>query len=273
MKLFSPAKINLFLQVLRRREDGYHDLASLFQAISLGDTLTFTPANHDLFTCTVPYLPSDSSNLVIKALHLFRKKTGLYTSLHLHLEKKTPLQAGLGGGSSNAATTLWGLNELHQRPVSENTLREWGAELGSDVSFFFSSGTAYCTGRGEQVQSLAPLPFSKSIWLCKPPEGLSTPAIFRMLDLKTCLKQDPLFLLNQWQQGVPYLHNDLETPAFAVLPSLRAFKSDLIESGLNDVTMTGSGTGFFGFGSLEKKIKEGISYPITFLNRKEYRWY
>lgn len=140
--LFSPAKINLFLRVLGKRSDGYHEIASLFQAINLGDNLTFTLSEQDHLTCSDPHLPCDHTNLVIKAVHLFRKKTNLDTPVTIHLEKEIPSQAGLGGGSSNAATTLWALNALHNYPYTIGQLQIWSAEIGSDIPFFFLSGNS-----------------------------------------------------------------------------------------------------------------------------------
>lgn len=252
--LFSPAKVNLFLRVERRREDGYHELSSLFQAIDLGDFITLTQSSSDLFTTNSLEIPCDPSNLVMKALDLFRKKTGRDFHVHIHLQKQIPIQAGLGGGSSNAATTLWGLNALMNNPASETELMQWGAELGSDVPFFFSHGTAHCKGRGEIVEDLKPLVQSKPLWLIKPPVGLSTPAIYRSLDLTKCSKKDELFV------------NDLEHPAFNALPSLHTLKEQL--SALYDrVVMTGSGTAFI----CEGEHSQGER--IFFLNRHKNTWY
>ncbi len=118
MKLFSPAKLNLFLRVLSKRKDGYHEIASLFQAIDFGDILTFALSDKDKLTSSDPSIPHDRSNLIFQAADQFRRQTGLHFGLEVDLEKKIPTQSGLGGGSSNAATTLWALNELHGRPVS-----------------------------------------------------------------------------------------------------------------------------------------------------------
>ncbi|GJP37385.1 hypothetical protein CLOM_g21795, partial [Closterium sp. NIES-68] len=131
--------------------DGYHELASLFHAISLGDTLkfSFSPSNsRDALTTNAPGVPLDSSNLVIKALDLFRRKTGIQKYFWVHLDKKVPTGAGLGGGSGNAATALWAANRMCGDVASEAELLEWSADIGSDISFFFSQGAAYCTGRG-----------------------------------------------------------------------------------------------------------------------------
>ena len=128
MVLFSPCKINLFLRIIRKREDGYHDLASLFQAIGFGDTLELTPiddesAENDNFTCNMPGVPIDSSNLVLRALELMREKTGVKKYFKANLIKQVPAQAGLGGGSANAATAMWGANELMGKPASLEEVR------------------------------------------------------------------------------------------------------------------------------------------------------
>ena len=151
MKFLSPAKLNLFLRVLRKRSDGYHELASLFQAIDLVDALHVREVSEDRFSCSDPALLGPS-NLVLRALKLFREKTGLQFPVEMHLEKRIPMQSGLGGGSSNAATALFALNVLAGRVATEEQLCAWSQEIGSDVPFFFSLGTAYCTGRGKSTQ-------------------------------------------------------------------------------------------------------------------------
>jgi 4-diphosphocytidyl-2-C-methyl-D-erythritol kinase len=120
LSLFSPCKINLFLRILRKREDGYHDLASLFQAIGFGDTLELSPidGSADVFTCNMDGVPTDQSNLVLRALELMRSKTGKSQYFRANLIKQCPAQAGLGGGSANAATAMWGANELLGRPAT-----------------------------------------------------------------------------------------------------------------------------------------------------------
>ena len=151
LDLFSPAKINVFLRVVRRRDDGYHDLASLFHVIDLGDDMHFSllpsGTSKDRLSCNVADVPTDESNLVIKALNLFRNKTGASERFDVDLFKRVPHGAGMGGGSGNAATTLWAANELCGRPATSQQLLEWSGDIGSDISVFFSSGAAYCTGR------------------------------------------------------------------------------------------------------------------------------
>lgn len=128
ISLFSPCKINLFLRIIRKREDGFHDLASLFQAVGFGDTLELTAiddkdADEDEFSCNMEGVPVDSTNLVLRALQLMREKTGKDQYFKANLIKQVPAQAGLGGGSANAATAMWGANELMGKPASLEEVR------------------------------------------------------------------------------------------------------------------------------------------------------
>ena len=134
---FSPAKLNLSFRILGKRLDGYHEIASLVSVINFGDTLTFETSSSDVLTCSDPSLPCGDSNLIARALHLFRARSSLSFGIKIHLDKRIPMQAGLGGGSSNAATTLWALNERMGRPYSLAELCFMGASLGSDVPLFF----------------------------------------------------------------------------------------------------------------------------------------
>ncbi len=273
MKVFSPAKINLFLRILRRREDGYHDLSSLFQAVDLGDTLDLTFSDVDSLETTDPTLPVDRSNLVWKAVDLFRKKTGKVTPLKIHLDKKIPMQAGVGGGSSNASATLWALNVLHETNVSDLILATWASEIGSDISFFFSSGRAHCTGRGEIVKSLKPLEMHPTLWLVKPPGGLSTPAVYKALDLSKCSRADPEEILKRHLAREIVFINDLELPAFIANPSLKQLKEELVSQGYQ-VSMTGSGTGLMCVGEKKPEVAPGIQvYPLCFIYRDAKSWY
>ena len=271
LKLISPAKINPFLRILKKREDGFHELASLFQAVDLVDILTFQASTEDLFTCSNPNLPVDGNNLVVKAVHLFRKKSKASFPLHIHLEKYIPVEAGLGGGSSNAATTLYALNILSGKPYSDSELADMGAELGSDVSFFFSSGTAYCTGRGEIVQDID-LP-SSSYTLYKPSFGSSTPAVYKALNLDYCSIIDPKILLNHFQNNDPHFVNDLEPAAFAVYPALESFKTALLASNFETVLMSGSGSTFICKGRADVLVPYEFSKEVKTLRRESTNWY
>lgn len=260
----SPAKINLFLRVLGKRKDGYHEISSLFQAINLFDTLKFTHAKQDVFTCNDPKLPTDESNLVLKALRLFRVKSGRAFPLEIHLEKHIFSEAGLGGGSSNAATTLFALNQMIGNPYSESTLAEWGSELGSDVPFFFSTGAALCEGRGEKVVPVHDLP-QMTFSLSKPAFGLSTPDVYRALDLNKLSQEDPRKILESFSAGKPHFINDLESAAFKLKPELAEYKKSLLKDCNGDALMSGSGSCFFSTGTSNLPYK-----PIT---RSYGEWY
>ena len=187
LSLQSPCKLNLFLRILKRRDNGFHDLASLFQAISLADHLHFSKldswALKDELTCSDATLEIDDSNLVTRALNLMREKTGVNAYFKVHLEKNIPMQAGLGGGSGNAATAMYAFNNLCGSPASNDEMKKWSGEIGSDITFFFSTGTAYCTGRGEAVEPLPPLSDWEAIavHVFKPDEGLSQVGCFGTL--------------------------------------------------------------------------------------------
>lgn len=190
--------------------------------------------DRDTLECDTPGVPTDSSNLVIKALDKFREKTGVDTYFRIRLEKKIPHQAGLGGGSGNAATALWAANVLSDRPCTTQELAEFGAEFGSDISFFLSNGTAYCTGRGEKLEELPRLA-PNTLYIVKPKEGLSTAEVFKNLDLTQCSERDPRELLEKMQKGVIFADfvNDLEAPSFKLNPRLGELKEKLYEEGFN----------------------------------------
>lgn len=272
--LSSPAKLNLFFRVLHKRSDGFHEIASLFQAVDLCDTLKIERVSkEDRLVSTDPHLPTDGSNLILRAAALFRKKTGCLQHFHFFIDKKIPIEAGLGGGSSNAATTLWGLNQLTGAQVDEPTLAAWGSELGSDVPFFFSHGSAYCEGRGERLTDVS-LPFAKTFWLAKPKAGLSTPAVYRATRVDTLAPRDPRKSLDLWLQGRSCFFNDLEPAAFALLPSLALFKQHLYHLGFDHVHMTGSGTGFICEGTVHApSLPDVLFFPVTTLIRKKGEWY
>eukprot|EP00887_Chlorella_sp_A99_P003001 scaffold9.g3001.t1 len=262
LQLFSPAKvcsqelqINLFLRVVRRREDGYHDLASLFHVIDLGDAMEFEElgagASTDVLTCDMAGVPTDDSNLVIKAFDLFRKHTGVSRRFRVDLRKRVPHGAGMGGGSGNAATALWAANELSGRPASAEQLLEWSGEIG-----------------GEIVEDVVPpLPLDTPLLLVKPPVGLSTPEIFRALDLDRRSTADPRALLARMAaEGVTQelTVNDLEQPAFDTLPQLAELKRRLQEAGgaaFSSVFMTGSGSTI---------VCVGSDAPPAFLAEPQY---
>lgn len=270
---FSPAKVNLFLRVLSKRPDGYHEIASLFQVIDLFDELYVDFAERDTFTCSDPELPTDQSNLVIKACELFRNKTNTSASLRIHLEKKIPSEAGLGGGSSNAATMLWALNKLYGDPVSLDDLRLWSSKIGSDIPFFFSLGTAFCSGRGELIKD-EPALTPASLYIVRPPCGLSTPRVYGTLDLSTCSPTSPEVLLDAFRKGQPQYVNDLEAPAFLLMPKIAELKSELCQK-YGQTIMTGSGTALCCFSDKAPVLESGVFFTqrANYIRRLPNEWY
>lgn len=272
--ILSPAKVNLFLRILSRRKDGYHEIASLFQAVSLFDKIYYKFSDEDSLTCTDPCLPCDDSNLIFKAMVAFKRKTGLRFSLNLHLEKNIPMEAGLGGGSSNAATTLFLCNSLHDFPLKDHELKEIASQLGSDVAFFFSRGAAFCTGRGECVESLSSFTTHKKLWIVKPLRGLSTQIVYSGFKKEHCSPSDPQTLLKDFLLGNFHCVNDLEGSAFKALPFLKKLKSNLLDQGYESVVMTGSGTAFICIGDNPPIVDSEVNcYPVSFSHRKEGEWY
>ncbi|XP_020580087.1 4-diphosphocytidyl-2-C-methyl-D-erythritol kinase, chloroplastic isoform X1 [Phalaenopsis equestris] len=291
LTLFSPCKINVFLRITGKRNDGFHDLASLFHVISLGDTIKFSLSplkTKDRLSTNVAGVPVDDKNLIIRALNLYRKKTGTNNFLQIELDKKVPTGAGLGGGSSNAATALWAANHFSGFLVTEKELQDWSGEIGSDIPFFFSNGAAYCTGRGEVVKDLPfALPKDLPMVLIKPQEACPTAKVYERLHLGKTSSVDPLTLLekislNGLSQDVCI--NDLEPPAFDVLPSLKKLKQRVLAAGRGQysaVFMSGSGSTIVGIGSPdppqfvydEDEFSDVFISEASFLTRRENQWF
>ena len=273
LTLLSPAKVNLFFRIHYRREDHYHQISSLYQAINLSDTISFSLADEDRFYCNIAKLSKWQENFIWHAVSLFRKKTGWNQKLSIFLQKNIPLQAGLGGGSSNAATTLWALNQLYHQQFTESELALWAADLGVDMAFFFSEGTAFCKGKGEIVQPVGGLP-NLHFWIAKPQFGLSTPSVYQKCDIEKLPDWSSSQALSDALQGKLVLNNDLEHAAFILEPKLRTIKHKLYQMGFAQVSMTGSGTAFICLGSSTNPKLPGVAfYPVKFLQRKAGSWY
>jgi 4-diphosphocytidyl-2-C-methyl-D-erythritol kinase len=241
--MLSPAKINLSLRILGKRPDGFHEIDTVMAKLpGLADEITITPAAEFSFTCSDPSLPVDGRNLVVKATTALSEKSGQPLPFHIHLEKRIPHGAGLGGGSSNAATTLLALNGQLDSPLSADELHALAAALGSDAPFFLYAGAARCTGRGEIITA-APAPPSHPLILFKPAFSVSTPDAYR-----NCLDAESL-------PGIPYglqnfagltLVNDLEKPVFAKHRYLAELKDWLLKRrDTKTALMSGSGSTMF----------------------------
>lgn len=211
MQLFAPAKINLFFKILRRREDGFHEIETLMAPISLADKLTIEPNDSGFdFSSDHPKLPAGEDNLVVRAARAFFEEAREEPRVRITLQKKIPHGAGLGGGSSDAASTLLGLNELYHGTLNSARLTSLAAAIGSDVPFFLARSAAWCRGRGEIVEAIGSLP-KLSLLLLKPEFGVSTPwAYQRWNDSRELVGVD----YAAQQVGELTLQNDLERPVF-----------------------------------------------------------
>ena len=241
MQLHAPAKINLSFKILGRRADGFHEIETLMAPISLADSLTIarTDTGEIEFICDDASLPIGDDNLVVRAARLFLQTTGQRTGLRIALEKKIPHGAGLGGGSSDAAATLQGLNILCETGLSEQKLAQLAAQIGSDVPFFIFSSAARCRGRGELVTPVV-LPASLPLLLLKPSFGVPTPwAYARWKDAK---KLRGIDYAPQEFAGLTFV-NDLEQPVFEKFLFLAHMKTWLsAQEGVAVAMLSGSGS-------------------------------
>lgn len=246
LHLISPAKINLWLRILAKRPDGFHEIETRMCPIDIADNVLLTPDNEageSRLTCSDPSLPTDESNLAMKALRAFEARTGIKKSWHIHLEKHVPHGAGLGGGSSNAAAVFLGLNELCNHALSLADLSELAAQLGSDIPFFLHKKVCDAVGRGENITPVVDFEHSLHLVLIKPPFGISTPwAYQRWADSKPLNGAPNAAQVMPWGEMI----NDLERPVFEkwiMLPALKKWLLDQRET--SAALMSGSGSTMF----------------------------
>ena len=243
MEIKAYAKINLTLDVLRKRPDGYHDLRGVMCAISLCDKVSIEPAEDIRFCCDVP-LPEN--NTALKAARLFFEETG--KGADIRLEKRIPSEAGLGGASADAAAVLRGMNELYGNPIAEKRLYELGLMVGADVPFCLMGGCALAEGVGEMLTPL-PVPHLDLV-IVKGNGGISTGALFKSLRLPV-EHPDTDGAIAAIQNGdilslASLCENSLEPPATAILPEIGAHKGLLMQNGALSSFMTGSGAAVVG---------------------------
>jgi len=249
MKILSPAKINLFLQIVGKRSDGYHDLITLMCCIGLYDTVSLTFGVEDIaVSCRHPAVPEDDTNLAFRAAHLFFRRLNKNEGVKIFIEKQIPVSAGLGGGSSNAAAVFLGLNRYYDYPFSTEELMSMGLSLGADIPFFLFQGPAIASGIGEKLESYQNLENLK-ILLVFPGFSVSTADVYKNLNLALtkCKKKLKSFLLNkQLFDPESHLCNDLEAVTASEHPVIETVKEALLNQGALGALMTGSGPTIFG---------------------------
>ena len=271
----SPCKVNLLLNILGKRPDGFHELETVMQPVALCDELSFSATASGIeLTCSDPALPTDASNLVHRAARAFLEKSGVTQGVRMHLEKLIPMAAGLGGGSGNAATTLLALNELFGQPLGPEALHEIAAALGSDIPFFLQTGPALASGRGEIIQPLAPFPAlaGTALLLVHPGFGIATAWAYKELArFPAALNGEPgraarlIALLESadLRQAGREFYNSLEAPALEKYPWLAVLQDFLRENGALVALMSGSGSTTFaitrdlcGALEIEERVRE-----------------
>ena len=254
----SPAKVNLYLRVLRKRDDGYHDILSLMQQIDLCDELTFSKTPRGVAVrCPGVDLPEDQENIVYRAASAFFSRLGVPPAIGIAIRKRIPVGAGLGGGSSNAATTLVALNEMYDSPLTREELMKLGAGIGADVPFFVFGKTAWASGIGDLLTEAPALP---SLWfvLVNPGFAVSTKTVYQRLNF-ALTKPGISYSIPRFftvEDLARHLLNDLEAVTLKIHPVLDSMKTLLLENGAVGALMSGSGPTVFGiFGDEESACR------------------
>ena len=260
----APAKLNLFLEVLGKRTDGFHEIATLMVSVSLYDTLSFKEGSSRKIqlrcfdvgsvrgtgAAEVGSLVGGRNNLVVQAANLLRKHTGIHRGARIDLRKRIPVAAGLAGGSSDAAATLVALSRLWNLKLAATELQQLASQLGSDVGFFLAgSSSAICRGRGEVIEPLQ-LPLGMHFVIARPKTGLSTAIVYRHCRprhnpegadrMVGALKQGRV------RQAVRFLHNSLQPPAEQLNVEVKKLRSAFSQQPVLGHMMSGSGTAYFG---------------------------
>jgi 4-diphosphocytidyl-2-C-methyl-D-erythritol kinase len=253
VNLPSFAKINLDLRILGTRADGFHDLKTIFQSLALFDNVTVTARRGALaVTCDEPDIPVDQRNLVWKAASLLHRtvtgKSSAPRDIAIDLRKRVPSQAGLGGGSSNAAMTLLALNKLWKLDLDLSSLSRIGARLGADVPYFLVGGTALGLGRGDDIYPLADMP-PIHVVILRPGFGVATADAYTWFDEETrrALKEPvPRPVPPGWPAWSSTQRNDLEAPVVRHHPAIGRIRQSLLDAGAAFAAMSGSGSAVFG---------------------------
>jgi 4-diphosphocytidyl-2-C-methyl-D-erythritol kinase len=267
MRFLSPAKVNLSLEVGRPRPDGYHEIQTLMHRIDLADQIEMEPEGEGIaLSVEGEETPPGPENLAHRAARTFFRETGIAGGVRLRLRKRIPVAAGLGGGSSNAATVLMGLNEVFGAQIDDRRLMAWAAGIGADVPFFIFKEPAWAVGKGERLRA-AKLPADLWFLLLVPPFRISTAWAYAAYD-RLGVDRTGSFLVQRSYGGIadlaPVLHNDLEKASADRFPEIKEMKEKLRERGAAGALMSGSGPVVFGlFADREgmKKAEEGISLP------------
>ena len=282
------AKINLHLRILEKRADGYHNLDTIFQTISLHDTIrvTATEAPEIKLSCDDRNLASDQTNLIVRAAEALRARFAAKKGARIRLEKRIPVQAGLGGGSADAAVTLLALKQLWQLAATRQDLLEIGSQIGADVPFFLFGGTARGTGVGDEVTELRDLP-EQFLLVIKPNACVDTSLAYKAFDERCLTTRNSKTILSSSQPKNVFddgrlvsLENDFGEVVFSLEPEIARAKAALLHTGAQAAMLAGSGSAVFGIFDSEDAQRRAIQaikletgwrvFPCKTVGRNEY---
>ena len=282
----SFAKINLYLEVLGRRADGYHDISTIFQTVSLCDEISFTISPDLRLSCDDAAIPAGEENLIIRAARQLQAASGYSAGAQIHLTKRIPSPGGLGGGSSNAAIALLGLNRLWNLNASRDELYGIAAEIGSDVPFFLYGGTAYGMGRGEKLNQINDFS-AKFMVIVTPKISVSTAWAYDSLEAERLTSGGLIRNLSvcRFASGVALftqsmMRNDFESLIYSRFPEIEGIKERLEDFGASAM-LSGSGASVFGIFENEETRQTALkalgdqadwrSFAVATISRSEYR--
>ncbi len=283
----SYAKINLHLRILGKRADGFHELCTIFQTVSLCDYLTFGESEMIDFTCDDIKIPVGDGNLTVRAAKLLQAKFDIKKGAKIHLEKKIPAPGGLGGGSSNAAIALIGLVRLWKIEIEFEDLCKLGAAIGSDVPFFFCGGTALGTGRGTEITQMEDFAV-ENLLIVTPNVDVSTGEAFAQINAPDLTNKSPKSILRICRDTAespylrqPNLKNDFETTVFELEPEAARVKKTLLDCGAKYALMSGSGASVFAIFDTNEQRQNTLNslqiernwrvFPVETVSRSAYQ--
>lgn len=285
----SFCKINWNLKVLGKRADGFHELCTIFQTVSLFDKITFSQSENKnlVLNCNNKNIPTDESNLIIKAAKLLQNNFNISKGAEIHLEKNIPFPGGLGGGSSNAAIALLGLAKFWSLKIGFDDLLKFAEKIGSDVPFFLYGGTALGAGRGTEIFPLREIN-EKYILIVTPNENVSTAEAFARLNATNLTNLESKSMLQICRNGAEKfdlrqsgLKNDFEQSVFSFAPETKRVKETLLNSGAVKALLSGSGSSVFGIFDTEETRQtaqkallvetDWRSFAVATISRNKYR--
>ena len=287
LRLPSFAKINLSLRVVGKRDDGYHELCTVFQAVTLADEITFSESDELNLTCSDSTMPTGNENIIIRAAEKLRLEKDVRLGAAIHLEKHIPSPGGLGGGSSNAAVTLLALRKIWDLKISDHVLESIGRELGADVPYFFHGGTALGMSRGDVIEPLEDIR-PRPMLIVTPDVSVPTRDAFARVNAPSLTSETAKSILQicRFEAKSPdflqtAITNDLESSVFEKFPEVARVRQKLLELGAANAAMSGSGASVFAIFDKEETRQAALKaldtevnwrkFAVAAISRDEYR--